>query len=146
MPEWVTFVPGVPRPQGSLTLARNPRTGKEFARYSGPTVAWRQTLHGALSQWWQQPPVEGPVAVEFTFWMPRPKAHYSARGGLKASAPVWHVSQFDLDKMCRAVDDALTDAGVWLDDGQVASLLATKRYVAVGGRPGVAIRLKEAQE
>lgn len=136
-----TFVSGIPRPQGSLSLWRG-RDGRERAKYSGPTVIWRQTLHGALARWWDAPPLAGPVGVTLRFLMPRPKAHYSARGGLKPSAPDLVTKSPDLDKMCRAVNDALTDAGVWADDGQVASLRATKQYVGEGDRPGVHILLE----
>lgn len=131
------FVRGIPRPQGSMTLARDPRTGREFAKYSGPTYEWRQTLHIALREWWgDRVPLAGPIGVEFTFALPRPKAHISAKGGLKPSAPTWHTGVFDLDKLCRAVNDGLTHAGVWVDDGHVAQMRAQKVY---GDVPGVAI-------
>lgn len=44
------------------------------------------------------------------------------------------VSQYfgDLDKLIRNVLDALTDAGVYVDDRQVSAVEATKRYVADG--------------
>lgn len=138
-----TFVAGVPRPQGSMTLARDPRTGREFAKYSGPTAQWRQTLYVALNHWWSGPTMGGPMSATFLFLMPRPKAHYSARGGVKPTAPTWHTSQFDIDKMCRAVNDGLTDAGVWADDGQLVDMRAKKQYVGDGERPGVHITLEE---
>lgn len=34
----------------------------------------------------------------------------------------------DLDKLCRGVADALSDAGVWGDDSQVVKLIAFKHY------------------
>lgn len=138
--KWQTFVRGVPRPQGSMTLARDPRTGREFARYSGPTYEWRQTLHIALSRWWgRNPPLEGAIRADFDFVMPRPQAHYGAKG-IKLTAPVYHTRQMDLDKLARAVDDGLTHAGVWRDDGQVARLVLSKMF---GSTPGVRIELEE---
>ena len=142
MSAYCTFVAGVPRPQGSLTLWKG-RDGRERAKYSGPTVAWRQTLHGALSAWWTAPTLGGPVSLSLLFVMPRPKSHYSARGGLKTSAPYWITNSPDLDKMCRAVNDGLTDAGVWADDGQLVDMRALKKYVGEGDRPGVHIALEE---
>jgi Holliday junction resolvase RusA-like endonuclease len=46
----------------------------------------------------------------------------------------------DLDKLCRAVADAITDAGLWADDAQVVSLVAAKRY---SSPPGVHITITE---
>lgn len=43
----------------------------------------------------------------------------------------------DLDKLCRAVLDALTDAGIWHDDSQVCSLSAIKVYADETKHAGV---------
>lgn len=61
-----------------------------------------------------------PVSVRITFLMPRPQT-------VKRHMPT--VSP-DVDKLCRAVLDALTDAGVWVDDSQVVDLGATKIYTS----------------
>lgn len=61
-----------------------------------------------------------PVSVRITFLMPRPKT-------VKRHMPIVPP---DVDKLCRAVLDALTDAGVWVDDSQVVDLGATKIYAS----------------
>lgn len=61
-----------------------------------------------------------PVSVRITFFMPRPKT-------VKRHMPTVPP---DIDKLCRAVLDALTDAGVWVDDSQVVDLGATKIYTS----------------
>ena len=139
-----TFVPGHPRTQGSLHLARNPATGKEFARYSGPTIEWRGTLYVALSHWWgTAPAIEAPCLVRLGFVFPRPKVHWRTTGAVKDSAPVHMTAQMDLDKLCRAVLDGLTEAHVWLDDSQCVDLFASKRYQgAKGEQPGCRIRVE----
>ena len=38
----------------------------------------------------------------------------------------------DVDNYAKAVMDAMTDAGVWDDDAQVAQLTATKRWGGIG--------------
>ncbi len=48
----------------------------------------------------------------------------------------------DLDKLVRAIGDALTDAGVWLDDAQVVGWSAWKRRTAPGEPEGVSITLE----
>lgn len=134
------WIPGTPRPQGSMKLARDPRTGREFARYSKPTYEWRQTQYVALVNWWgDRPPLTGPVAVNLTYLMPRPKSHWSARGGLKPSAPVWHTVTPDNDKLIRNTLDSMSSAGVWRDDSQCALLRSMKTYTDTDGKPGVLI-------
>lgn len=61
-----------------------------------------------------------PVSVRIYFLMPRPK---TVTRDMPTVPP-------DLDKLCRAVMDALTDAGLWHDDSQVIDLGATKIYSA----------------
>lgn len=61
-----------------------------------------------------------PVSVRITFLMPRPKT-------VKRHMPTVPP---DIDKLCRAVLDALTDVGVWVDDSQVVDLGATKIYAS----------------
>lgn len=62
------------------------------------------------------------LAVVFTF--DRPKSAPKSRR-------VWPVtrSSGDLDKLCRAVFDALVDAGVMRDDSQVVRLTTSKVHV-----------------
>lgn len=61
-----------------------------------------------------------PVSLRISFFMPRPK---TVTRDMPTVPP-------DLDKLCRAVMDALTDAGVWHDDSQVIDLGATKIYAS----------------
>lgn len=61
-----------------------------------------------------------PVSVRITFLMPQPKT-------VKRHMPTVPP---DIDKLCRAVLDALTDVGVWVDDSQVVDLGATKIYAS----------------
>ena len=78
--------------------------------------------------------------VTLTFRMPRPKSHYwTGRRAheLRPDAPTWHTSRPDVDKLTRAVLDALS--GVWwVDDSQVAMVTASKAY-SDDGAPGVHI-------
>lgn len=85
-----------------------------------------------------------PLAVTLVFILPRPAGHFGSgrnAGQVKPSAPPFPVTKPDLDKLCRAVLDALTDAGVWRDDSQVAELNAGKVYATGGDRPGCVIEV-----
>lgn len=72
----------------------------------------------------------GPVTVRVEFFFARPKGHYGTGRNarvVKASAPDFPAVKPDIDKLSRAVMDALTGV-VWRDDAQVVTKLATKRY------------------
>ena len=94
---------------------------------------WRESIRAAalaaMGDDWT--PITGPVTVDLTFLLPRPKGHFGTgrnAGKLRDSAPTHHTTKPDLDKLIRAVLDALTSAGVWGDDSQVWGLAAAKGY------------------
>lgn len=76
--------------------------------------------------------VRGPVSVELHFAFARPAAHYGTgrnAGQLKLHAPTAPANRAsgDLDKLCRAVLDAL-EGTILADDAQVVDLRALKLY------------------
>ncbi len=113
---------GIPVPQGS-TKAFIPKGWKRpiVTHDSARTKPWRQSIIDAtLDKMAGLAPIEGPIELRVTFYLPRPK---SAPKGVTEPAKLP-----DLDKLARAVGDALTAAGVWRDDGQVVSLIARKLF------------------
>lgn len=85
-------------------------------------------------------PFDGPIAVALTFYFARPTSQ-------KLPIPyVFTHGRHDIDKLARMVLDAMTDAAVWRDDGQVSVLAAEKRYVEGAERPGVLITLEPLRE
>ena len=70
----------------------------------------------------------GAVALFAEFYFPRPKGHFGKAGNLLPSAPTRHVTKPDCSKLVRAIEDSLTDAGVWVDDNQVVTIAAAKHY------------------
>lgn len=66
-------------------------------------------------------PMDGPIILTTTFVLPRPKSAPKRR--------VWPLVGKDLDKLARALCDALTQCGAWADDAQVVEMVAGKRYV-----------------
>jgi Holliday junction resolvase RusA-like endonuclease len=136
MPELTVTIPGRPRGQGSLTLARDPRTGKEFARHGQETVLHRNLVVGELRRaWGDREPLMGPVAVDIVARYPRPKSHFGTgrnAGKLKDSAPRWVITPVDADKVARLIGDAGTIAGIYSDDAQVAQLRVEKLYADSG--------------
>lgn len=113
---------GVAAPQGS-TKAYIPRGWKRpiITADSARTKPWRQAVvDAALVAIAGAPPIEGPAHVGMTFFLARPKTA-TRRVVEPAKKP-------DLDKLTRALLDALTTAGVWRDDAQAVSILARKAF------------------
>jgi crossover junction endodeoxyribonuclease RusA len=73
------------------------------------------------------------VKLTVAFYLPRPKT-------LKKRTTA-HTKAPDVDKLVRAVGDALTQV-VYLDDAQVVDLIAMKRYAEYGDVPHVDIRVE----
>lgn len=130
MDEIIFFAEGVPAPQGSKRHVGGGRLVESF-RQVGP---WRATVRrAALEVMSGQPPRTGPLEVYLRFAMPRPKSHLR-RGRaqtdgwqLLPSAPRKHTSKPDVDKLVRAVLDALTGV-CWSDDAQVVAVHGEKGY------------------
>lgn len=64
---------------------------------------------------------EGPVTVGLTFYFPRPKGHFNAKGELRPKAPRFPAGKPDLDKIVRSVLDALANVA-FADDSRVVGL------------------------
>jgi len=106
--------------------------------------SWQQLIaEGASKALMQLPAAErklvtGGVHCEVAFFLPRPKdLHRPKYRGVEVA----HTKAPDIDKLTRAVLDALTSV-LWVDDAQVVELFAFKRYTAVGepARVDVAVR------
>lgn len=132
-------VAGVPQPQGSkrvfngVLVEGNDRTLRP----------WRGNIAGeARAAMGELTTTAEPVFVMLGFLFARPRSHYGTGRNasiLKASAPAYKSTKPDVDKLARAVLDALTGI-VFVDDSQVASLTAWKDF----GPPGVSIRVEFA--
>lgn len=129
-------VAGIPRPQGSMRQVPVKGYARPFLTSDNPKLkAWRRDVSDAARAGrhvvWL-----GPVAVGITFRLPRPKGHVG-KSGLLPSAPHHPAVKPDLDKLARAVLDALVEAGVIVDDSLVVRLAARKVY----GEPGASVRV-----
>jgi crossover junction endodeoxyribonuclease RusA len=114
---------------------------------------WRTAVTAAVimaadeSLAWDEP-WDAAVTVDLTFYFTRPKSHY--RTGryahlLRADAPREHETPPDIDKLCRAVLDSMTDAGVFTSDARVSRLAACKKYADDGRKPGVVVAAWETR-
>lgn len=124
----LTFeVRGIPASQGSKRHVGN---GIMVESAGQKLKSWREAVRseaGAAMTNTNTPRLVGAVSVVVTFFLPRPKAHYGAKG-LKTNAPITCAKRPDADKLLRSTLDALTAGGVYGDDNQVVHLAATKMY------------------
>lgn len=107
--------------------------------------AWEQRQPLAAGTWH---PIDGAVDVSVTFCWPRPKSHYrTGRNAdlLRDNAPTHPTSRNlgDIDKLLRSTFDALTSAGVWVDDALVVTVMASKAWCDPGQRPGATVSVLE---
>lgn len=157
----VLDIHGVPTTQGSKRAFVNPNTGRAVMReQTGDKLAnWRADVRSAALQYmidrqeeaghaWR--PIEGAVVVSATFRFERPASHFgSGRNAqlLKPSAPAFPIGRNsgDTEKLLRAVFDAITSAGLWVDDCIVAGLEEVwKTYTGPGQKPGLLLVIKPA--
>ncbi len=129
------FAAGKPAPQGSKKVHRYVKGRAILGESSAAVNPWRAVIsisaHKLQPAQWH---AKLPVSLTLTFVFARPKSHFRANGNLKGNAPQHCVKRIgDLDKLCRAVFDALTGIA-YDDDSQVFSLQAERRYV-VGNEP-----------
>lgn len=108
-------VRGMPAPQGSKRFV-GMKNGKGMMIESSKKVKpWRQDVKLAAEALRLQsgaPPIDAPVRVRMVFTVPKP-----------ASAPkrrrTWPSKKPDVSKLARSTEDALSDAGIWVDDARV---------------------------
>lgn len=151
MQEILTFTAdGVPAPQGSKnTTAQKDRAGAYTGKVSvyessAKLKPWRQVVVNAARAADPGPPTEGPLILNIVFRLPRPKDHFGTgrnAGKLKPSAPEWPTKKPDVDKLERAILDALTIAKVYRDDSQVVVVNSAKVF-ADERPPGVMVSLE----
>ena len=109
-------------------------------------AAQAMTFHGDDGTSGYLPPLEGPLLLELTFWMPRPKGHFNTKGVLNAKgrATSHPAVKPDLLKLARAVEDALTGV-CYRDDAQVVSETLQKAYTSGSTRVEVRVVPVQAQ-
>lgn len=129
-PAFQAFVPGIPRPQGSKRHVGGGRM-IESSKY---VKAWREKVSQISKHAHRgREPLTGPQRLDLVLVMPARK---------KEPHPgSWHTVKPDLDKLIRAIDDALTTAGIITDDSTITAITAIKRRAKKDEPPGAHITL-----
>lgn len=117
-------VQGTPAPQGS----KRHIGGGRMIEANKNLPAWRAAVQKAAQQAHTGDPYDGPIHVTVDFFLTKPKN------------PRWQVpaTGYDLDKLQRAIGDALEKAKVITNDARITRWEAQKWYPA-GGKPTGAI-------
>lgn len=139
-------VDGKPAQKGSMSAfpVMNKRTGQPIINpkngmplinvtdNSKKTKSWQKKVRLEAQQARLDKPLEGPVVLVLRFYLERPKSVSVKKRPYPTVYP-------DLDKLIRAIGDALTQAKIYRDDAQVVDIISRKRY----GVPGVEIEVYE---
>lgn len=116
--EWVDgqvltlWVPHIAAPQGSHKQG----FGKSVRETNPRTEPYRQAVADACERElenWIWTPLDGPVAMSITFYMPPLKTDPDR---------YWCIGVPDLDKVLRSTCDGLTKGKVWKDDARLVML------------------------
>lgn len=126
------FIPGDPATQGSKRHVG----GGVLIDSCKRLPIWRSDVrNGCLTDDGQpKARVEGPIFLSLEFALKRPKS-------LPKTKIVHHTKRPDLSKLTRAVEDAITSAGIWADDSYVCRSYVTKRYAEPGEQTGCHIKV-----
>ena len=144
MNRYLFEVPGLPQTQGSMRGFVVKGRAVLTSTNKG-LKAWRKAVADAAlaSGWASAEPMDGPVRLDVTFMFVRPKGHYRTNHEIKPSAPPFpHTSGGDLDKLVRAIGDALTKIA-WTDDRRIVICHAAKEW---SNRNGVIIHIRPLYE
>lgn len=131
------WVAGDPKPQGSKRHVGHGRmieANKELPHWRNTII---QAIGGLPPTQRAAIPIAGPVCLTVDFVMPRP-----TRTPKKATPPA--VKKPDLDKLLRAILDALTLANAYTDDSQVTSITTHKTLAQPDTQPGAHIQAHPA--
>lgn len=144
---------GTPTPQGSKKIVGHGQRPVLVDVGAARLRTWREDVKQAAldalaetTEWDRDVPG---VVGSFIFTLKRPRAHHVAADPareLKESAPKFHTSTPDLDKLLRSTWDALVAAGVIRDDSLLCQVYGSKMFTDPTGqvaldRPGVTVLL-----
>jgi Holliday junction resolvase RusA-like endonuclease len=145
---------GLPAPQGSKKV-RGYIQGRAILGEASKRVApWRENIIWQSRKQYKGVPLEGPLQISITFWLPRPKGHYRTIDGklsniIKPGKPTHTIAstQGDVDKLIRSTFDGLaakTGGCVAQDDSQFVRLKNIEKcYVTEDEVPGAFIEVSK---
>ena len=152
-PEHYQPQPAIPTPipalDGTVTLLLTPRPAERprFSKFGG---AYNSKAYSSykkqLTERLKAKITEGQInpaldyaGISVQFFLPVPKSWTKKAKAAAYGQP--HRSKPDADNYLKAAADAMTEAGVFRDDGQVAQMSARKWYVGEGQPPRIEVQM-----
>lgn len=129
---------GTPQTKGSMkAIPKRNGTGFIMTSTNKGLPNWENAVASEAAKQADETLWQGPVRVHVAFYFSRPASHYGTgrnRHRIKDSAPRKPITKNknDLDKLCRAILDALSGV-VYEDDSQVTALVTSKHYALTRG-------------
>ena len=125
---------GEPRPAGSKRAfpfrRKDGSLGVRVTHDNPHAQNWMAAVAQAARKTYHGPLLTGAVALEITFYRPRPAGHFGSgrnAGQLKPSAPRFPTTKPDNTKLRRAIEDAMSGV-IYRDDSQIVDGNDQKRY------------------
>ena len=121
----ITFtVPGDPVPQPRHRITSRGPFAHAYIPASHAIHDYRSAIAEAARKAGATPTEDEPLTMTVVLQFARPKSHYNAKG-VKASAPT--LPRPDVSNCIKGIEDALNGVA-FVDDKQIGTLIATKRY------------------
>lgn len=140
---FAVIIPGNPRGKGSVRVGRwGAYKDDKTENYMATCILAMREANGSAA------PIEEPTRVTIAAYLPRPQALIpKAKGRVEQPPAVAFLAPVkpDLDNLSKAICDALTQAGVIVDDQRVVELRMSKSYVPMGTAPYVGVRVEVAK-
>lgn len=146
---------GRPRPRGRAVQTRGGKwiaqmyqpkgtsgRGKDAKSWARANI-WFRAIKEASFQKMPREPWDGPVRLTIDVYFERPQRLLRKKD---PAGPIRHTDAPDRDNLDKAIMDALKEAGLFKDDGQVCDGPVRKWYVAKGCAPGVIIIAERISE
>lgn len=124
-------IPGTPVGAARPRVVRDKRTGETRTYMPDHSVRWEEQARQLLARVWRRGPYDGLVSVTLIAWHHRPLRLSRAKDPREA---IPAGTKPDIDNVAKLALDAMTKAGVLVDDTRVASLVAQRWYVPIDDR------------
>jgi len=100
--------------------------------------AWKKAVAWTGKGHFRGNPLDKPLSVQMTFYMPRPQSAFGTGRNaliLKPSADEFHMQDPDSTKLQRSTEDALNKIA-WVDDNRVQEITSRKLWSSENETPG----------
>jgi len=131
-------IPSVPVAQPRHRIASVGGKAMAFeAPKDHPVHTFKATCRMAANEVYLDGPHDGPVHMEATFVLPRPKSEILKT---RPNPRHPHIKRGDIDNFSKTIMDALSGL-IWIDDGQVYSINVKKYVASADEAPHVEMRV-----